>query len=129
MDLIISNPDMVMAHHIHHSTLPVGVKVTSAFLLVGFLSNALIKRKGEKIELLKVEESMRTVILPIKGMTCSHCAANVQKALSECPGVVSARVDLNAGKAYISGTDFQLESLRKAVEAIGYSAGAPEERG
>ena len=37
----------------------------------------------------------------IDGMSCMHCAANVEKALSSLKGVSGVKVDLNGKKATV----------------------------
>jgi copper chaperone len=62
--------------------------------------------------------------LTIKGMTCSHCVAAVQNALEETPGVRSARVDLQAGKAVVEYDDALASprELATVVAEAGYEA-------
>jgi Cu+-exporting ATPase len=58
--------------------------------------------------------------IKIEGMSCSHCSAAVEKALSSLPGV-SATVDLDAGTATVVAVrDVSDEELRKAVEEEDY---------
>ena len=64
------------------------------------------------------------VELKIKGMTCSHCAQTVERALSECEGVRSVRVELESGRALVDGYGVNPEELCRAVEAVGYEAQA-----
>ena len=60
--------------------------------------------------------------LAISGMTCSHCAAAVTRALSACPGVTSARVDLTAGRAVVRGEQLNAQRLIDSVNVLGYRA-------
>lgn len=62
------------------------------------------------------------VELAVEGMTCSHCAEAVRRALAECPGVASARVDLAAGRAVVRGSDLDARQLADAVRSLGYQA-------
>jgi periplasmic mercuric ion binding protein len=41
----------------------------------------------------------RMVVLQVEGMNCSLCPVTVRKALERVPGVLEARVDLEAGRA------------------------------
>ncbi|MFZ0470902.1 MAG: heavy metal-associated domain-containing protein, partial [Thiogranum sp.] len=41
--------------------------------------------------------------LSIDGMTCQHCVARVEAAILAVPDVVSADVQLDAGRATVSG--------------------------
>src|SRR4051812_15321917 len=63
----------------------------------------------------------RTVTIPIAGMTCDHCVGTVRRALEGVPGVESASVDLQHGKADVTLDPPADESrLRSAVESAGY---------
>jgi len=59
-------------------------------------------------------------IIEIKGMTCSHCQARVEKALNAIEGV-TAQVDLKKGRAVVesSGT-VDDETFAAAVTQAGY---------
>ena len=61
-----------------------------------------------------------TKTIKIEGMSCQHCSAAVEKALSSLPGV-SATVDLGAGTATVVATrEVSDAELRKAVEEEDY---------
>ncbi|MFW5693001.1 MAG: cation transporter, partial [Thermoguttaceae bacterium] len=70
----------------------------------------------------RTEQPEQQLELAVEGMTCSHCAEAVRRALTECPGVASARVDLAAGRAVVSGTDLDARQLADAVGSLGYQA-------
>ena len=61
--------------------------------------------------------------IPIHGMTCDHCVRKVSEALGRVPGVVSVSVDLAGARAEVTvdPSRADLETLRAAVEAAGYS--------
>ncbi len=59
--------------------------------------------------------------LKVEGMSCSHCAATVEKALSDVRGVRSVAVDLSRGTAKVEG-EAPVETLVAAVTAEGYRA-------
>ncbi len=61
------------------------------------------------------------VTIAITGMTCSGCVNAVTRALSRVPGVTDVRVDLDAGRAQVSG-NASPQSLVSAVEKAGYGA-------
>lgn len=56
----------------------------------------------------------------VKGMTCNHCRANVEKVIRSVPGVERVTVDLQSGVATVVGDALDDEEVRKAVESIGY---------
>jgi len=62
--------------------------------------------------------------LRVAGMTCGHCQAKVQKALTGTAGVYSAVVDLKAGEAEVDFEDDAVttEQLVTAVQRAGYTA-------
>ena len=62
-------------------------------------------------------------VLAITGMTCSSCAARVEKALSSIPGVVSATVNLATEEAHVTLTrDVPVAVLIEVVQKAGYDA-------
>jgi Cu+-exporting ATPase len=68
-----------------------------------------------------------TITLPVEGMTCAACQANVQRALNAAPGVRKAAVNLMLHEAAIS-FDPRITSPVALVEAInetGYSSQLP----
>lgn len=65
---------------------------------------------------------LQEIQMAITGMTCSHCAAAVVRALTECAGVASANVDLAAGRATITGANLDSSRLLDAVTQLGYTA-------
>ncbi|TFG50000.1 MAG: hypothetical protein E4H40_02005 [Candidatus Brocadiia bacterium] len=60
--------------------------------------------------------------LLITGMTCSHCAESVRRAIAECSGVRSAEVKLKSGRAIVTGDNLDHEGLVAAVKDLGYTA-------
>ena len=67
---------------------------------------------------------MANVRFLITGMTCGHCQAKVEKALTGVSGVYSAVVDLQDGEAAVDFDDDALTTaqLIGAVEQAGYGA-------
>jgi copper chaperone CopZ len=58
--------------------------------------------------------------LKIKGMSCSHCATRVEKALNSLDGV-EAKVDLASNSAKLTlAKELSNEEIKKAVENVGY---------
>jgi Cu+-exporting ATPase len=67
------------------------------------------------------------ITLPVEGMTCAACQANVQKALQRQPGVLDAAVSLmmkNAAVTYDPAVT-RPEALVEAVRETGYEAELP----
>ncbi len=63
--------------------------------------------------------------LPIRGMTCMGCAASVQLALGDLPGIHQVTVDLGAGKAHLTFDPTQVapDRMANAVAEAGYEVG------
>src|SRR5688500_16014201 len=73
------------------------------------------------------EPASERITLPVDGMTCAACQANVQRALNAAPGVQRAAVNLMTNEASVT-YDPQIatpESLVRAVEASGYISRIP----
>ncbi len=69
--------------------------------------------------------SKARIVLPIEGMSCASCAATVQEALSNAPGVASATVNYATAKA---GVDYDagetgVAELIRTVRGAGYECG------
>ena len=60
--------------------------------------------------------------LYIDGMSCMHCAANVEKALTSLKEVSGVKVDLNGKKATVKlRQDIDNAAITSTVEALGYT--------
>ena len=69
----------------------------------------------------KEENETMKKILTVEGMSCMHCSARVEKALSAVAGVSSAKVDLEKKTATVElAADVANETLIVAVEDAGY---------
>ena len=99
--------------------LPEPVKWACAVVLLGVLAGAIFPRRPGAEGADEQAQHDDVTTLAIKGMTCSHCAGSVRRAVLACPGVTAADVDLATGRATVSGGE--AEALGKAVEALGFS--------
>jgi len=70
------------------------------------------------------EEHVAKLTLKVAGMTCGHCQARVESALTQVPGVVGAVVNLRDARAEVDYDDdtATIEQLTAAVAKAGYSA-------
>lgn len=87
-----------------------------SIVLIMLLINALI-RKYTPNKLDKMENE-QTII--VKGMTCGHCKAMVEKNLAKLPGVESVTVDLASGETKIQGKP-DAATVREVIEDLGFS--------
>ncbi len=73
-------------------------------------------------------QGLKQAVLPVEGMSCAACVAKIEKALGNLSGVVEAKVNLLAGKAYVQydGERTGIPAMAKAIQDIGYQV-LPEE--
>ena len=83
-----------------------------------------LNKKSSDISMQPDEDGTNiTVSFFVQGMTCMSCARKIEAALSECPGVGDAVVDLAEQKATVSFNPVKtsLDNLKAVVETAGYS--------
>ena len=101
--------------------------------------NAAISFDPQRLQLQDVVEKIHSsgygvtttkVEMPVTGMTCANCAANIERALNKkTSGVVSSAVNFASERVsveYIPGV-LNVDEIVAAIEKAGYGAIAPEE--
>ena len=84
---------------------------------------ARVERAGYKVPAHRVE-------LPLTGMTCANCAANIERTLKrKVPGVVGAAVNFASERAAVEYLPerVSIEEIVAAIEKAGYGAIMPQE--
>ena len=73
-------------------------------------------------------KSSTQLSLPVRGMTCTSCAAHVEKAIGQLPGVSLVKVDLKAEVANITYDPQQVDLFEfdHAVTQVGYKVPTAE---
>jgi len=69
----------------------------------------------------------KTVTIPVKGMSCGACVANVKRHVAAVKGVQAVQVSLEKREAtvtYTAGT-VSPEQLVKTINGLGYQGGKP----
>jgi len=107
-----------------------GAVVLLAVLLLSYLRfgrrkpSQAAEPSGKEEQLMAAAETPdRRVELKVTGMSCSHCADAVRRALSERPGVRRTEVDLDTGRAVVVGENgFDPDGCAAAVRQLGYGA-------
>lgn len=88
-----------------------------SLLLIILLINALIRRYTSN----RTKAMDKGVIkITVKGMSCGHCKAMVEKNLGNLPGVESVTVDLASGETVIKG-ETDLSAIREVINDLGFS--------
>lgn len=64
------------------------------------------------------------IIIKVKGMTCGHCEARVEKAVKKIPGVRNAKADRNAEILSVECEPHVVtaQQLAATVQDTGYTA-------
>lgn len=88
------------------------------------LSTDKIREAIEKIGYGVVEETKKTVTIPIGGMTCAACASRIEKVLSKAEGVSKASVNFATEKATVEYDPqvIRISAIKQTIEKIGYKA-------
>ncbi|MFO7962866.1 MAG: heavy metal translocating P-type ATPase [Desulfobacterales bacterium] len=84
----------------------------------------------EKVEHIGYGVPKEHIELPITGMTCANCAANIERALNrKTPGVLDASVNFATERATVDylPSVISLQEIVSAIRKAGYDAIIPEE--
>ncbi len=68
------------------------------------------------------KKSIKTVEIPIQGMTCVDCSFDIEAAIKKVPGVQTVEVLVNSEKAHVQfdPTKASIEDIHSAIENAGY---------
>lgn len=89
-----------------------------SLLLIGLMINAFIQKYKRSNPEPMTPDQTTTII--VKGMTCGHCKAMVEKNLAKLPGVESVAVDLPSGRTVITGTP-DMSAVRAVIDDLGFT--------
>jgi len=118
--------DMAAAHR--HEPESALMNIFWAILLAVIILNSMYgnrfhrlwKKENSRSNMEKAEAMQ--IKLAVTGMTCSHCADAVKAALNALDGVAHTEVDLDTGKATITGEHITPDDLIAALTRSGYKA-------
>lgn len=105
--------------HLHVGLFPGICSVILVILLINALIDRYKPHKKDETNKTDEMENAETSIV-VKGMTCGHCKAMVEKNLSKLQGVVSVTVDLTSGVTKIKGNPDSKE-IREVIEDLGFT--------
>ena len=114
-------PQMLMQTDCCHGTAPSLFETLSAALLLCLLFLPLAGRFRHRETCTECAccDAAAGTTFRVEGMTCSHCAASVERAIRSVAGVSDVRVSVPDKHAVVSG-QFDEETVRKAVESVGF---------
>ncbi|MHC5210348.1 MAG: heavy metal translocating P-type ATPase [Planctomycetota bacterium] len=69
-----------------------------------------------------------TLVVPVRGMTCSACATTIERGLAKLPGVETVSVSLASHSAMVTG-DVDEASVVEAIGRLGYEGLPSDEAG
>jgi copper chaperone len=72
------------------------------------------------------ENDMEDLTLQIDGMSCGHCVARVQKALSKLDGVAVRNVGIGTAEMSYDPSRISPGQILEAVDAAGYEPRVPD---
>ncbi len=93
---------------------------TCSVLLLALLANAFVRSRRERKQYINQTQNNATTmqtIYKVKGMSCPHCKATVEKAVGALPGAISVKVDLPTGNVAVDGAVPAVEVQRAVTEA------------
>lgn len=93
-------------------------------LLIGCNENT---KKSTVSDIKEIEKL--SVEIPIEGMSCMSCVANIKNTLSDLNGVSNVKVSLENKKSTFqyNPKEISLDSIQQIINKIGYKAGKPKE--
>jgi uncharacterized protein len=112
----VENALAIHGNHSNQSTL----HFLSGIGLIAMLAWTYLYPKIKKPARSSSLESLRTTILRVDGMTCSHCASSVSQAVLNIPGVQSAEADPTQNLVWVHGNNYDLTAIGNAVVNAGF---------
>jgi copper ion binding protein len=107
--------------------------LASMALLLMFLAlSACSQEKNNEQEHTKdvvANDKLKTVTIPVEGMTCGACVSRVKKSLRSLDGVTEVSVSLENRNTKVSYSSEKTspEQIVKAIDDLGYKAGMPKQ--
>jgi len=109
------------------SLLPTALMLV-VFTMFGTGAWRIVSAQGREADVVSAEVAeMRTVLIPVQGMSCAVCAGSIRKTLQSIDGVQKAEVDLERREARVRYEEGKVspEQLVAAIGKLGFTAGTP----
>jgi uncharacterized membrane protein YraQ (UPF0718 family)/copper chaperone CopZ len=118
-DFVLGSSAASAVSHHHGASWWAVLSAVLLLVLVGWFAArsliALLRRRR------RVASHGNVIELAVEGMTCNACVARLERALSRDTAIESARVELEPGRAVVSG-NVSTEHVRVLVERAGFTA-------
>jgi copper chaperone CopZ len=62
-----------------------------------------------------------TLEFAVEGMNCSHCSSSVTRVVEELEGVTACRVDLEGGRAVVTGPGLAPDRILAVISGLGFT--------
>ncbi len=114
---------VISQEHSHNHGAMAWLKAISVILLAGLIINGYIQKirtqKKSNTNIIKIE-GMKNIKITVKGMTCNHCKASVEKNLTKLDGIDQILATPGSNSVEISGENINLKKVEKMVNDLGY---------
>lgn len=104
--------------HPHGEALGIFSIICALILIALLIYTQIINRRHHHHHEIEAETA-HTQEFKVSGMSCPHCKANVERAISALEGVESVEVDLKGGTASVTG-DIDPDKVIETVRMAGY---------
>lgn len=97
-------------------------KYAAAVVLFALMLAGLYRKYFVKDKLMETMETKSNQInIMVKGMTCHHCEANVERSLGGLNGIDHVKANKDSEVVQIEGKGLDLDKISKVIEEIGYT--------
>ncbi len=107
----------------HNHILPHWFGVVSSIILMSLIIFSLSKKIFNKFFNKQIKiNTMNETTLTVKGMTCNHCKANVEKNLIKLEEIDEVVATPTTNSVYIKGSNLNEEKIKQIINDLGYEA-------
>lgn len=98
-----------------------------ALLGVGALGYSVLRQPKAEERQETLAAPIKTVTLPVEGMSCGSCVASVKRTVKGLPGVTGVEVSLEKRQARVQYEEGKItpDRIAAAIRDLGYKTGEP----
>lgn len=99
----------------------------ATILIIGFIVFPYINFSGLNLKGNITAKNSTEITIPVKGMTCSGCNFNVEKAINKLEGIISAKADHTKGNVVVKldSDKVTVDEIITRINETGYKAKKP----